>query len=69
MHEMRNVVWWVQVLSQQLGLVLTLNPRVVYDTVRHVVSWLQVVFQQNHQVTKWDYEESGPACIHRKCMS
>ncbi len=30
---------------------------------------LQVIFQQNYQVTKWEYEELGPAAVHRKCMS
>ena len=28
---------------------------------------LQFVFQQNQQVTKFDYDEVGPTVIHKKC--
>ena len=27
----------------------------------------KIVIQQNQQITKYDYEESGPSIVHRKC--
>ena len=27
----------------------------------------KVVFQQNQQINKYDYEDAGPTVVHRKC--
>ena len=27
----------------------------------------QVVFPQNQQINKYDYDETGPSIVHRKC--
>ena len=29
----------------------------------------KVVFPQNHHVSKYDYDEMGPAVVHKKCFA
>ncbi len=43
------------------------------STVARYAAWMggavlsKVVFQQGHAIGKFDYDEVGPAVVHRKC--